>query len=164
MNGLNEKTPESHECKRQLSSLNQVEQDFPVRQKSNASEGCKSAVIVKRKVVRLTKQARNHRSDSKPNDSEMPADVSVKQPNKGLSGYWIKAKVRPQHSSTKKRDGVAISTLAVHVLYTKGKRFILFLREILNLSNRRFPSCLSPLFQNECKCKALHVEISFIHM
>ena len=29
--------------------------------------------------------------------------------------------------------------------------------------NRRFPSCLSPLFQSESKCKAFHMEISFIH-
>ena len=30
-------------------------------------------------------------------------------------------------------------------------------------SNRRFPSCLSPLFQSESKCEAFHMEISFIH-
>ena len=30
-------------------------------------------------------------------------------------------------------------------------------------SNRRFPSCLSPLFQRESKCEAFHMEISFIH-
>ena len=30
--------------------------------------------------------------------------------------------------------------------------------------NRRFPSCISPLFQSESKCEAFHMEISFIHM
>ena len=34
------------------------------------------------KVFGLNKQVRKHRSDSKLNDSEMPADVSVKHPNK----------------------------------------------------------------------------------
>ena len=29
--------------------------------------------------------------------------------------------------------------------------------------NRRFPSCLSPLFQSESQSEAFHVEISFIH-
>ena len=29
--------------------------------------------------------------------------------------------------------------------------------------NRRFPSCLSSLFQSESWCKAFHMEISFIH-
>ena len=28
---------------------------------------------------------------------------------------------------------------------------------------RRFPSCLSPLFQSEAKCEAFHIEINFIH-
>ena len=39
MNWLNDKTPESHECKRQLrrSGVNIDEQNLPVRQKSNAS-------------------------------------------------------------------------------------------------------------------------------
>ena len=31
-------------------------------------------------------------------------------------------------------------------------------------TNRRFPSCLSPLFQSESQCEAFHMEISFIHM
>ena len=31
-------------------------------------------------------------------------------------------------------------------------------------ANRRFPSCLSPLFQSESKCEAFHMEIYFIHM
>ena len=29
--------------------------------------------------------------------------------------------------------------------------------------NRRFPSCLSPLFQSESQCEAFHMEICFIH-
>ena len=29
---------------------------------------------------------------------------------------------------------------------------------------RRFPSCISPLFESESKCEAVHMEISFIHM
>ena len=32
------------------------------------------------------------------------------------------------------------------------------------VSNRQFPSCLSPLFQSDSKCEAFHMEISFIHM
>ena len=77
------------------SSVNKAEQDLPVRQKSNSSEGCTSAVKrekVVSKVVGL-KQARKHRSDSKPSDREMSVDVSIKQSNKGLVGFWIKAKV-----------------------------------------------------------------------
>ena len=31
-------------------------------------------------------------------------------------------------------------------------------------TNRRFPSYLSPLFQSESWCEAVHMEISFIHM
>ena len=34
---------------------------------------------------------------------------------------------------------------------------------LLGLGPRRFPSCLSPLFQSESKCEAFHMEISFIH-
>ena len=34
----------------------------------------------------------------------------------------------------------------------------------VHLCNRWFPSCISPLFQSESKCKAFHMEISFIHM
>ena len=41
----------------------------------------------------LKKQTRKQRSDSKLNGSEVPAEVSVKQPNKRLAGCWIKAKV-----------------------------------------------------------------------
>ena len=44
------------------------------------------------KVVVLNKQVRKHRS-SKLNSSEMPADVSVKQPHTRLAGCWIKAKL-----------------------------------------------------------------------
>ena len=29
--------------------------------------------------------------------------------------------------------------------------------------NRRFPSCLSSVFQSESKCEAFHMKISFIH-
>ena len=34
----------------------------------------------------------------------------------------------------------------------------------VHLCNRWFPSCIWPLFQSESKCKAFHMEISFIHM
>ena len=34
---------------------------------------------------------------------------------------------------------------------------------LLGLGPRRFPSCISPLFQSESKCEAFHMEISFIH-
>ena len=58
------------------------EQDVPVRQRTNASE----EFAVKRvKVVSedfgQKKTTRKHRSKSKFNESEMPADISVKQPN-----------------------------------------------------------------------------------
>ena len=42
---------------------------------------------------RLKKQARKHRSDPKLNDSEMPADISVKEPKKGPAGCCIKEQV-----------------------------------------------------------------------
>ena len=96
------KSPESHEKKRQLNLQKRreqikAEQDLPLKQKSNANEGFNSAVkrenVVSNWVAGLKKEARKHRSDSKPNDSTMPADFSVKQPNKRLSGRWIKAKV-----------------------------------------------------------------------
>ena len=56
---------------------------MPVKQKTNVSKDCNPADMVS-KVVGLEKQAWKHRSDSKPNDSEMPAGVSVKQPNTEL--------------------------------------------------------------------------------
>ena len=77
-------------------SLNKDQQDLPLRRKSNTSEGCSSAVVksekVARKVFRLKKKARKHRSVSELNGSEIwVADISVvKQPNKGLAGCWIK--------------------------------------------------------------------------
>ena len=37
-------------------------------------------------------------------------------------------------------------------------------RVISTLCNRRFPSCLSPLFHSESQCEAFHMEIRFIHM
>ena len=65
------------------SSENKDEQELPVKQKTNVSKDCNPADMVS-KVVGLEKQAWKHRSDSKPNDSEMPAGVSVKQPNTEL--------------------------------------------------------------------------------
>ena len=78
------------------SSLNKDKQDLPFRQKSNANEGCNSAM--KRKnvvsiVMGLKKQARKYRRNSDLNGSEIPADVSVKHPNKRLPACWIKVKV-----------------------------------------------------------------------
>ena len=88
MNGMNEKTQESHECKRQHRLQKQHEQKREglacETLKSNVNEGWNSAVKRKNlvsKVTGLKREARKHRSDSKPNDSEIPADVSVKQPN-----------------------------------------------------------------------------------
>ena len=85
------------------SNVNKNEQDLPVRQKSNTNEGCNSERRLKlRREARkrraqssrgLKKQDRKHRRHSKLNGSEVPADVSVKQPNKQLVGCWIKAKV-----------------------------------------------------------------------
>ena len=34
----------------------------------------------------------------------------------------------------------------------------------LGKCNRRFPTCISPLFQSESKCEAFYMKISFIHM
>ena len=54
-----------------------------MRQKSNASEDFNFAVEhedVVSKVVVLKKQARKHRSDSKPNGIDKATDVSVKWP------------------------------------------------------------------------------------
>ena len=65
------------------SSENKDKQELPVKQKTNVSKDCNSADIVS-KVVGLEKQAWKHRSDSKSNDSEMPAGVNVKQPNTEL--------------------------------------------------------------------------------
>ena len=46
MNGMNEKTQESHECKRQLRHLrSSSEKEITVIQKTNASEDCDSAEI-----------------------------------------------------------------------------------------------------------------------
>ena len=36
--------------------------------------------------------------------------------------------------------------------------------KVVVIVNRRFPSCLSPLFQSESLCEVFHMEISFIHM
>ena len=59
----------------------------------------------------------------------------------------------------------------VHVLFlllkTEGNRSLFRCVPIITClrtnSNKRFPSCLSPLFQSESNCEAFHVEISFIH-
>ena len=45
-----------------------------------------------------------------------------------------------------------------------GKHHIESVRIPLKAQNRRFPSCISPLFQSESLCEAFHMEISFIHM
>ena len=64
------------------SSENKDEQELPVKQKTNVSKDCNSADIVS-KVVRLETEKRlkaekwKQRSDSKPNDSEMPAGVRI---------------------------------------------------------------------------------------
>ena len=42
--------------------------------------------------------------------------------------------------------------------------FFLFFPGLCWETNRRFPSCLSPLFQSESQCEAFHMEISFIHI
>ena len=88
MNRLNDETPEF--------LVNKAEQDLPVRQKSNASKSCNSAVKRKNvvsKVGGLKKQVRKHGSDPKPSDSEMLAYISVTQPKKGLTRCCIKANV-----------------------------------------------------------------------
>ena len=99
MNGMNEKAPESHECERKLRLQRQREQRRArlaretKEQRQRRLQLRREETDVVSKVVGLKKQARKHRSDSKPSASEMAAYVSAKQPNKGLAGYWIKAKV-----------------------------------------------------------------------
>ena len=87
MNGMNEKTPESHECKSQLHVQKQREQSR-ARLACETKERAKAStpLTVKRlnvvsEVISWQKQARKHRSDSKLDDSEMLADAGVKQPN-----------------------------------------------------------------------------------
>ena len=62
MNVGNEETPESHAGKCQLRLQKRRVQ---LRREEN---------------VGLKKQARKHKSNSKPSDSEMPAEVSIQQP------------------------------------------------------------------------------------
>ena len=62
--------------------MSKAEEDLPLKQKSNMNEGSDSAVKrenVMSKVAGPKKEGRNHRSDWKPNDSEMPAHLSLKQ-------------------------------------------------------------------------------------
>ena len=98
MNVVNEETPETHEGKRQLRFQKQREQDDQKSRKTKDQRERSFNFAVKRenvvsKVFGLKKTTRKYRSDSKLNGSEMPADVSVKQPNKVLPCCWIKAKV-----------------------------------------------------------------------
>ena len=68
------------------SGVNKAEQDLPVKQKRNTNEGSSSAVKytnVVSKVAGLRKEARKHRNDWKPNDSEMPADFNVNSRTNG---------------------------------------------------------------------------------
>ena len=49
-------------------------------------------------------------------------------------------------------------------MITAGKLFIeKYKIQHLQVCNRWFPSCLLPLFQSESLCRALHMDISFIH-
>ena len=99
MNGTEEKSPESHEHKRQLRLQKQREQSRvrltseTKEQRERDSDYALKHENVVSKVAGPKKEVRKHRSDSKPNDSEMPADFSVKQPSKELAGCWIKTKV-----------------------------------------------------------------------
>ena len=107
INGRNETTPESHECKWQC-RLQKLREQWRRWLACEKKEQCQRRLQLR--VIRLQlcqeaqkcreqsrcglkKQARNHRSDSKLNGRWAPADVSIKQPNKRLAGCWIKAKV-----------------------------------------------------------------------
>ena len=78
------------------SNVNKGEQDLPVREKSNASEGSisewrlqlrREARKRREQICRgLKKQARKHRCKLKLNGSEVPEDASVKQLNKRFAG------------------------------------------------------------------------------
>ena len=106
MNRMNKKTPESHECKQQR-RLQKQHAQRQTRLACGPKEQCQQRPKERRLQLhceaqkhceqsrrRLKKQTRKHRSDSRLNGSEMPADVSVKQPNKRLAGCCqIKAKV-----------------------------------------------------------------------
>ena len=80
-------------------SVNKAEQDLllkQIKEQRERTQGSNSAVKhenVVSKVAGPKKEARKHRSDSKPSDSETPADFSVKQTSKRLAGCCIKAKV-----------------------------------------------------------------------
>ena len=66
-------------------------------EKLTDNEGCRLSLMSR--VVGPKKQARKHRSDSNPNDSEMPAELSVKAPNIELAGCMFKTKVSVQFVS-----------------------------------------------------------------
>ena len=63
------------------SSVNKAEQDFREEQRKQRLQLHREALKRREQVVLMKKQARKHR---KLEGSEVPADVSVKQPNKGL--------------------------------------------------------------------------------
>ena len=71
-------------------SVNKAEQDLllkQIKEQRERTQGSNSAVKhenVVSKVAGPKKEARKHRSDSKPSDSETPADFSVKQTSKRL--------------------------------------------------------------------------------
>ena len=83
------------------------------------AEGCNSSVKrenVLTKVVCL-KKARKHRSNSKPRDSEMSADVSVKQPKKRLAGCWIKDDVSKTRRARPERETPVHKSLSVDLTF-----------------------------------------------
>ena len=84
MNGMNEKTQESHEYKRQLRLIKRREQDeqgLSVKQMSNVNKGFSD-------VGKLTG-----------NEGEMPTKFSVEAPNIEFTGCTFKTKVSIQFVS-----------------------------------------------------------------
>ena len=96
---VNDKRPECHECKRHFRLQKEREQKR-TREHETKRSSCGRRLQLRREPRKSLWDkeksqwlVRKHRSDSKLNGSEMPADVSVKQPNKGLAGSWMKTKL-----------------------------------------------------------------------
>ena len=111
MNGMNEKTPESHECKRQRRRQKQREQRgtrLACEKKEQRTLRLQERRLQLRREARkrreesrrgLKKQNRKNRSDSKLNGSEVPAGVSVKQPNKSSQAAGSKRRYARRHEN-----------------------------------------------------------------
>ena len=95
---------------------NKDDQGFFVKQMSNVNEGFsyieiwkdnegRLSLIIMSRVVGPKKQARKHRSNSKPNDSEMPLEFSVKEPNIEFRAYIYMFRTKdPNEGNSRRRE------------------------------------------------------------